>query len=119
MANPHKGAVALETADKVYSLRFTTNSICELEDALGRPVGEIVSDLQSAEKSSMKLIRSLVWGGLIADQPDLTTKEAGEILDSVGMAEMTAKIGTAFQRFFPSRKGGANENPPKAKVINQ
>jgi len=116
MANPHRGAVALEAGGKVYSLRFTTNSICELEDSLGKPIMQIVNDMQSESGASMKLIRSLVWAALLDGHPGIGTKEAGALIDDAGMETITEKILLAIQRFFPDQEGQERARPPKAKA---
>lgn len=116
MANPHRGAVALEAGGKVYSLRFTTNSICELEDSLGKPIMQIVSDMQGESGASMKMIRSLVWAALLDGHPDMGPKEAGALIDEAGMETVTEKIGLTIQRFFPDQEGQESSRPPKAKA---
>ncbi len=114
MANPHRGAVALEAGEKVYSLRFTTNSICELEDHFGgKGISQIVVEMQG--QPSMKLVRAMIWGALIDGHPNLTMKEAGTILDEVGIETITEKLGEALKRYFPDAKEG-EANPPKAKA---
>lgn len=116
MANPHRGAVALETDGKVYSLRFTTNSICELEEHFGQPIAKIVTELQDESNASMKMVRAVVWGALLSEQPDITLKDAGNLLDEVGVDALTEKLGLALQRFFPDAEAGEKKNPPKAKA---
>lgn len=113
MANPHKGAVALETSDGIRSLRFSTNSICELEDHFGgKPIMEIVSELEDESRVSMKMVRAVIWGALIADWPEASLEDAGNILDEVGIDVMTGKLGEALRRFFPEAQEGGN--PPEA-----
>ncbi|MEC9246275.1 hypothetical protein [uncultured Nitratireductor sp.] len=117
MANPNRGAVALETEDKVYSLRFSTNAICELEEHFGKPIMQIVNELEDESRVSMGMIRSIVWAALLEHDPEITHKEAGRVLDHAGQQVVMEKIGLALQRFFPdagAEKGKAN--PPKAKA---
>ena len=115
MANANRGAVALEAGDKVYSLRFTTNSICELEDHFGQPISQVVEAMQDGKGVGMKMIRGLVWGALIDQHPDMDLKEAGAVLDAAGQDAVMEKVGLAMQRFFPDREEG-KENPPKAEA---
>ncbi|KFB10332.1 hypothetical protein [Nitratireductor basaltis] len=114
MANAERGAVALEAGGKVYSLRFSTNAICEVEDHFGKPIMKIVEDLQDETNVSMKMVRALVWGALLEEHPAIQPSQAGYLLDEVGVPVMTEKIGLALQRFFPEAEGKAN--PPKAKA---
>lgn len=102
MANPHKGEVTLQAGGETYRLRFTTNAMCELEDATGKTISEIVADL-SDEKTppGLRTMRVLLWAALIEHQEGTTVKDAGKICDEVGMASIGALIGKAIQQAFP------------------
>ncbi len=116
MANQNRSAVALEAGDKVYSLRFSTNAICELEEHFGKPIMAIVNDLEDESRVGMGLVRAIVWAALLEQNPNITHKEAGRILDEAGQQVVMEKIGLALQRFFPDGEASDKPRPRKAKA---
>lgn len=107
MANPHRGEVSFEADGATYTLRYSANSLCELEESLGRGVIEITRELaswkDSPEKIRFGLIRAVFWAGLREHHPELDLKAAGElILAAGGAVEAMVKIGEAFGQAFPS-----------------
>ncbi|MGI6691159.1 MAG: hypothetical protein GX916_10105 [Clostridiales bacterium] len=63
-----------EAGNKSYELRYTINSIADLEEQTKRPFSEI---FKLGEFSAM---RALFWAGLIDSNPKLTIRAAGQIL---------------------------------------
>lgn len=96
MANPARGEVALTVADTEYTLKFSTNAICELEELQNKGLNEIVQDLER-----LSTVRALLWAGLRAKHPDVTLKGAGELIDTIGMIPATEVIGRALNAAFP------------------
>lgn len=113
--NPHKGQVALEAKDKCYILRFSIDALCHLEAATGKPFAVTASEMAAEpDKVSMTTTRILLHAGLREHHPDLSLKEAGEIiLDAGGMAVVTAKIFEAFALAFPQPEASGTPRPPK------
>lgn len=111
MANPHKGEVEFESGERSYTLRFSANAICEMEDALGRGVAEIGALLGNPETLHMKHVRAVFWAGL-QEKHKMTLDEAGEIITSIGLARVIELIGRAFEAAFPSEGGEANPPVP-------
>lgn len=103
MANPARGEVALKVGDLDYTLKFSTNAICELEDHLNRGLNEIVSDLER-----LSVVRALLWAGLRSNHPELTLKMAGDIIDKCGMPAAVDHVGTALRLAFPPETGSPN-----------
>lgn len=145
---------SLKTSNKNYKLRFTTNSVIEMEEALGMGVPEI-GDLFSSSfghlgadriaeirntyaqgtwsqeqlagmfgvdrltiravitgetpKWTIKQVRTMLWAGLLDQHEDVTTKEAGEVIDSAGFGPAMEAVMRAFQDAFPSNAGGDDE----------
>ena len=64
----------IEIGGKAYALRYTVNSLCAMEERCG-------CSLEQALSKDYTAARLLLWGGLIAKQPDLTLERAGEMLD--------------------------------------
>jgi len=114
MANPHRGQVALAAGDATYTLCFSANALCELEDATGQAVTQITEKFNSGG-ASMKLVRALVWAGLQDHHPDIDLKGAGRIITDAGMAPTMEAVGRAFELAFPDVEEGGSR-PPKAKA---
>ena len=80
----------IEIADKSYELKFTINAMAELEDMTGQELGNLLSGGQ------FKTVRYLMWAGLIENNPELTIKGAGglieEYLQSGGSLEVLGEL---------------------------
>lgn len=105
MANPARGEVAFRVADSEYTLKFSTNAICELEERLDKGLNTIVANMER-----LTTVRALLWAGLRAKHPDVTIAQAGEMIDRVGMAEATETIGKALTAAFPAPTEGKDPN---------
>ena len=101
MANPARGEVAFKVADAEYTLRFSTNAICELEDRLDKGLNVIVANMER-----LSTVRALLWAGLRAKHPEVTMAQAGEVIDACGMAAATEIIGKALTAAFPQAEAG-------------
>lgn len=92
MANKHRGFVEIEL-DKPRRLRFTLNSLAELEDKLGvgiQEIGEVLSNPR------MKDLLLLLWAGLIHEDEELTVERVGNMIDLSNMDMLSDKLGEAF-----------------------
>jgi len=58
MANPEKGEVGIVVGGKSYILRPAFNSVCELEDLVGKPHTVIEAEIKSGRLSGL---RAVVW----------------------------------------------------------
>lgn len=105
MANPALGEVAFKAADAEYTLKFSTNAICELEERLDKGLNTIVANMER-----LTTVRALLWAGLRAHHPSVTIQQAGEILDGCSMAYATETIGKALTMAFPAKKEAADPN---------
>lgn len=102
MANQARGEVAFGA----HTLRFTTNAMCEFEDASGRSFTGALAEIDALAKSpqgvSLKLIRTLVWAGLRHANPTLTEAAAGAAIDAVGGVKAALDLtGQAIRAAFP------------------
>lgn len=102
-------------AEKTFTLRFTTNSLCELEEAVGSDFSAVIERFGDEKRQSIKFLRNVFWAGLRENHPDVTTKRAGQIIDEIGMTRAGELIGQAFTRAFPPEAGGKEKaaRPPK------
>ena len=116
MANPLRGSVALQAGDKAYTLSFSINALCELEEEMGQPVAKIAAGLGKPEEMRIATVRSLVWAALRDHHPDVDLKSAGELISEAGISNIMPAIGQAFQLAFPAPSGAKNTaRPQKAK----
>lgn len=106
MANPHRGEVAFEVGSTVYTLVFSTNAICELENLLDRGLNVIVMSMDR-----LATVRALLWAGLRARHSGVSLEQAGEIIDLCGMAAATEAIGRALSAAFPAADKDATARP--------
>lgn len=92
MANAQKAIVPIKL-DKERNLRFTLNALAEIEDKLGIPLskmGEV--DL------GIKAVRTMLWAGLIHEDPQITEQEVGNMVDFDNMAYIQEKLSEAFAK---------------------
>lgn len=109
MANRRKGEVELEAGDSVYTLRFSTNAICSLEDDLGVGINELGEKMGDPSQFKLSMLRSIVRACLT---DKVTAEAAGNIIDAAGIEATGEAIGKAFQAAFPDVK--ASEGNGKA-----
>jgi len=80
-------------------LRFTLNALAELEEKYG----SIEEAFERVEKnSSVIALRFILWAGLIWEDPDLTEREVGDLIDLAYMQEMIDKLGSALDNDMPT-----------------
>lgn len=115
MANPLKGEVELLVGDKSLILRFSVDAICSLEERLGKGFPAIAGDLQDPAKVTITLVRHLLHAGLSEFQPDITLKEAGElIVPAGGMVKVLEQVSKAITAAFPQQaEASGTRRPPK------
>ncbi|MHC2573968.1 GTA-gp10 family protein [Rhizobium leguminosarum] len=114
MGNVHRGEVSLVAGDNTHVIRFTMNSICQLEDCLGKPVTEIAALLQNPSSFRMGMARAILWAGLLDKNPEVTLETAGDIATDVGIPACMNAIGKAFSLAFPSEQKEVEKRPQKA-----
>lgn len=112
MANPHRGSVALQVGDRAYTLSFSVNALCELEDHLDQPVARIAGALNKPDEIRIGTVRALVWAALRDHHEEMTIKDAGALATEAGVPAVMDAIGKAFKLAFPEAQGKAN--PQKA-----
>lgn len=119
MSNPNKGEVAFEADGKRYTMRFSVNALCMLEQETGRGFPKLVEDLANIEKVSLTLLRQLLWAALQEEHKGITVMQAGELIAAAGgMNVILNKITDAIQLAFPEPQGG-NSSRPLAKPMRQ
>jgi hypothetical protein len=107
MANPHKGDVSFDAHGQTFTLCYSANAICEIEDVLDTSIMALSTKLAKAAKDPnsvrMSTIRAVLWGGLREHHPDIDLKAAGDLIPAAGgLMVIMNKISEAFQRAFPT-----------------
>jgi hypothetical protein len=114
MANFLKGEVPLVLADKrKLTLVFDMDALIEAEAAYGKPMHQVTAD---ASKGFMGATRALVFGALQARHPEMTLKDAADILGANTMA-ITEALTRALDQSMPEPAPSApgNDAAPAAK----
>jgi hypothetical protein len=113
MANPNKGEIAFDVDGKRYTLRYSIDAICSLEAEAGKGMVALIGELQDPSKMSLTLARQVLWAGLLEHHPELTVKEAGELIPAAGgLMKIVSLFNEAFEANFTQAEG--KQNPRKA-----
>jgi tail tube GTA-gp10-like protein len=118
MANPHKGEVEFTVGKKVYTLKFSINAMCELENALGGSVVDIANTLSDPSKMGVKTMRTVFWAGLRDHHEALDEIEAGRVMDELGLVEASQLVATAFAKAFPEAQAPGPLPAPKRQAAS-
>ncbi len=114
MANRERGAVSVEIGGERYTMRFGINECCDLEDTFDKTIVEIGGLLGGGDNLGMREIRSMFRIAVSEGHPDLTDRQAGEIMQKSGnVTDVVAKIAQAFEAAFPDAEGDVEQDPPK------
>ena len=99
--NPHRGEVSFELdSGEAFTLQFTIDAICTLEELLDKSSVEIFGLLARGRISAL---RAAMWAGLQARHPKITVREAGEmILRSKGEEKALPLVMRAMSHAFPA-----------------
>jgi hypothetical protein len=114
MANKQKGEVDLRVGGKVYTLRYSTNALCVLEDAFDDTVQNIAKRFDADGDVRMSDVRRFFHAGLIDNQPEIDISGAGLIISDAGMENAMSAASDAFSLAFAPQPAGAVE-PQKGK----
>ena len=110
-ANTHRGQLGFEVDGQEWVFAYTTNALCEVEEAFDL---KDISELETvvANNPSLRTIRTLFRIGLTDCQPDMTDREAGEIMEAVGGLEPSLElVMRAIETAFPGAAKDGTQNP--------
>lgn len=102
MSNAHRGEVALVAGDQTYTLVYTTNAVCALEEQLGQSLAEIVTGM-----GRLKVMRAVLWAGLLERHQLGRPEDAGPIMDAAGVPAVVDAVNKAITTAFPPPPAGA------------
>lgn len=89
MANVERGEVKI-TLDKERTIKFTLNTLIEVEDALGHSLTELGDNI------TIRAVRTLLTAGLRHEDAELTEQFVGSLITMDNMAEVQDALGTAM-----------------------
>lgn len=103
----------LSIGDVTFELEYTVNSVCDLEELMGKGVAEILS------VGGFSSVRALLWCGLIEKMPGLTISKAGNLLQDYvkehSLEELAKILGEAVQHAGFLEEKAVKKAPQKEK----
>lgn len=91
-----KPSVAIQL-DVIRNFRYSRKAIAQIEDVLGIPFKNINPELQTH-------LATLIWGGLVWEDPRLTIDKVFDLLDEFGDELIMQKMNEAVRLAFPEKK---------------
>lgn len=114
MANPHRGEVAIEVEGESYTLRYTVNAVARVENSFGgMPWHKVIGKVFDVENALTEDLIRLFRGGLWHHHRDLTEEDAGDLMESMGMAETAKVVIQALGLATPEPKEGNKTVRPR------
>ena len=110
-----RGLVKFQAAGQEYALRFTNNRLCQLEEDAGESITSLFARLEDETAVSLRDMRMMFRAGL---EGEFTLKEAGDLMDEVGIKEAGQLIFSALAAAFKLTvvEGGKPEKPETGAV---
>ncbi|CAN5480752.1 hypothetical protein BH10PSE7_BH10PSE7_15500 [soil metagenome] len=106
----------IEVSGRSYTLRYSLKAMAALQDHYGlASIDEVAQHLSDANRMGVNDIVALIWAGLRTHHPEVTQEQTLDLVDELGVAEMTSTIRDAFGAALP-RVGAAGEGtarPPQ------
>jgi len=107
VSNPVKGEIGFDGAGKRWTLVYSVNALCRMEDELGEgPMALATAMMSDPQKIRIGTVRTIFWAGLADNHPDLTKDGAGEIMTAIGLDAAMQHIAKAFTAAFPAAEAG-------------
>lgn len=117
MTNAVRGLVTAELGGKTWSLEYTIDALCQLEDLLDLSALDILASVARGN-TRLGLTRALIWAALRVHHPEVTVAQAGEMIRHADGKAFVAKVSDAFLQCWPTpdpaqeADGAAAANPP-------
>jgi len=112
-ANPQRGQLGFEVGGERWVFAFTVNALCAVEEEFDL---QSISELETVlgGTPSLRTIRKLFRIGLTDCHPDMTDREAGEIIEAIGGLEPSLElIMRAVETAFPEAAKEGAKGPRK------
>ena len=119
MSNSNRGEVNIRL-DKTRKLRFDFNALAEFEDLMGCSMIAAFQDFRDSRSGapgvSFKMVRAMLWAGLLHEDPKLTPREAGELLEQADGDEMLDKMSYAITQIVSAFSDRLGDKEAKKKI---
>ncbi len=105
-----QNAVSFEAQGKARTLAYTMNAQVAFEEKTGVEFSAISDFFEQAQKGkiSASRLREIFWAGLLDGAPEITLREAGDLIDALGMEATFELIGQAVVRAYPTAAPAGN-----------
>lgn len=90
-----------------YKICFDLNALAELEDAYGT----VEKAFKAMEDGSFKAIRKVLWAGLSNNDPTLTEKQVGSLIDVKSLQEISETLSLANEDSMPALEEVQKSSP--------
>ncbi len=105
-----KGEVNFESGGKTYTFKLGTNAQVLLESRTGMSMAKYLK-ADRIEELGSKDIRLIFWAGLTRNHPDLTEENVGDLIDDIGVDQVSEIFLKAFESAKPKTENGAAGEP--------
>ena len=117
MSNRVTGSVTFDVEGAEFTLKLSTNAMCELEDEFDQDIETLFNSLdpeQSGKSPRIGHMRKIVKAMLSDAHPDLSLTDVGNVIDQFGLEDVFSKVEQAVQLAFPDQgnDGGKPEAAP-------
>ena len=82
-----KGEVGFDADGERFTLSFSIDALCELEDAAGCSIAKIGTILADPDQPQLRIVKSAFWAALTDHHPDMTQKDASKLMASLGIVQ--------------------------------
>lgn len=91
--------------DKTRHLLYDLNAFAEFEGAMGCSITHMLAGGDLETRMGIREARALIWAGLLHEEPTLTLRRAGELLEEAPGATMAERIQYFTQRMTEALRG--------------
>jgi hypothetical protein len=118
MANPHKGEYSFEVDGKSYTLLFSADTMCDLEERLDKSMGQISDLMSDPATMSMRTVRQFFFAGLAAKHGHLDQETQHLLFKALTPVEAMQHVVKSFSMAFAEAEGGEASPPKEAAQAN-
>jgi tail tube GTA-gp10-like protein len=106
VSNLVKGEVGFDAQGRRWTLIYSVNALCRMEDELGEGAMALAATMADPAKVRVGTLRTVFWAGLADNHPELTQDGAGALMTAIGLDTAMQHIAKAFTAAFPAAEGG-------------
>lgn len=99
-----KGEVGFDADGKRYTLVFSIDALCNLEEAAGCSIAKIGKIWADPDQPQLHIVKAAFWAALTDNHPDITKQEASRLMASLGFVQAGQLVLEAFSLAFPEAK---------------